>query len=500
MRVAIVMGQSEYVSDSSIPSSKRDIFMMSRMINLSAAFDKVLVLDDSIKTAENAKEKIIVFIDSCKKEDKKTKVTELFFYYTGRGDFSGKEFYYLWGDYDKAQKKQTSILNSELDTLIRQINPRLVVKIVDACYPGFLYYNSSKIMEKFLRAPEQAFDDFYFIFSNHNDRFVCGDDSMSYFTSSIYRSVNKSYGEKIRYNNIIEAINTDFSKKRKNAPIVVVKAENAHFFVEVNDGIKNFLQHKKEEGKETFDFKVSGDSIIDVIKRDAQRYVELPFALSCVTGIGEYIEASAMNDKISGVYEKKVDFIHDYESIPKIEFIAKWLSGNGGDIYAEVVYETKSLKEEFHTHNPLVTLSKVKEVSQVNNNKHKHHKIAKSYIAKLDLPYIALALNYCSKYPNITDVSFYLVPLLSRTQIFLFFTKVNYINMGWAEQKLDLESVVWSYVVFNYDLEMIRNGLSSVITKHFEEIVYSEIVDRFLPSGKFYGTDRKSAWQTDVLY
>jgi hypothetical protein len=497
MRIAIIIGQSEYAYEESIPVCKKDIFMMSRMIELSAAYDKILVLDDSVKKAVQAKEKIVEFLDSCKTDDKNSKIDELFFYFTGRGDFTGKEFFYLWGDYDKNKKRQTTLLNSELDTLFRQVNPALVVKIVDACYPGFVYYKSSKVMEKYLRSPDQSFDKYYFIFSGHSDQDICGESSMSYFTASIYHAVNKDYGKKIRYKNIIDSLFDDFERKRKVSPVIVVRADYSHTFFEVNEGVKSLLQYRMDGKEDTVAFEVGGDSIIDVIRKDAQRYVDFSFALSCVSSIGDFIEKAEMNSKVLGVFEKDVEYIHEYDSIPKIEYIAKWLSANGADIYADVVYDVIESKDELLLNNQKPALLSGTQKPVVNNVE-MQQKIARSYVAKIDLPFAAISMNYHSKYPNITDVSLYLVPLISRTQIFLFYTKVNYISMSWAEQEIDIDSAAWSYVVFYYDVEMIKNGLSVVIKKYFDDVVYSEIVERFLPTGKIYGIDKRLGWDSEM--
>lgn len=497
MRVAIIMGKSEYVSIGDIPVCKRDILVMGRIVRLSGFYEKVLIIDDSVATAVEAKEKIIDFLDTCKNKDGKAAVDELFFFYSGHGDFNGKEFSFLWGDYEKSRKRQTSIQNSEIDAMIRQVNPALVVKIVDACYSGFLYYRGSRLMERYLRSSGKDFKKYYFIFSAQNDRDICGESATSYFTETFFRSLNKENGSVVRYGDIIDFIADDFSGKKNQTPLFVVRSDNIEVFCHVKEEIRRLVRHRWDEAGINEVYNICNDSILEVVKKDASRYVDMSFALSCVTGIGDFVHKHEVGNQLSELYEKNVEYIHDYDAIPKIYYIAKWLSGNGTDIYAEVEYDVTVYEEKVPLNSRIAVASRTLDSSAFHTIE-KKQKIAKSYVSKIDVPFVAVAIKYRSKYPNIRDVSLYLVPLLSRTQIFVFYTKVNYFTMGWIDQEIDINSAAWSYVVFDYDVEMIKNGLSGIIKKYFDDVVYAEIIDKFMPSGKPYVTDKKQNRKANV--
>lgn len=491
------MGKSEYVSMGDIPVCKRDILVMSRIVRLSGYYEKVLIIDDSIATAVEAKEKIIEFLDSCKNKDGNGSVSELFFYYSGHGDFNGKEFAFLWGDYEKNRKRQTSILNSEIDAMIRRVNPALVVKIVDSCYSGFLYYKGSRLMERYLRSSGKVFNKYYLIFSAQNDRDICGDSATSYFTETFFRSLSRENGSAVRYSDIIDYIVDDFSGKKNQMPLFVVHADNMEVFCKINEEIRRLVRHRWDEAGMNEVYNICSDSILEVVKKDAARYVDISFALSCVAGIGDFVEKNEVGNQLSELYEKKVEYILDYDAIPKIYYIAKWLSGNGSDIYAEVEYDVTVYEEKVPVNNRVALASRGAD-SSVYQTVEKKQKIAKSYVSKVDVPYAAVSVKYRSKYPNIKDVSLYLVPLLSRTQIFLFYTKVNYFTMGWIDQEIDINSAAWSYVVFDYDMEMIKNGLSGIMKKYFDDVVYAEIIDKFMPTGRLYVADKKQNRKANV--
>ncbi len=64
---------------------------------------------------------------------------EALFYFSGHGQSKDEEFYFALSDFEESRRNTTSLKNTELDVFLRALNPKLAVKIVDACNAGVQY-------------------------------------------------------------------------------------------------------------------------------------------------------------------------------------------------------------------------------------------------------------------------------------------------------------------------------------------------------------------------
>lgn len=135
MNLAIVISVSEYIDTrNNLPGCKKDADFINSILNKTGKFDEILFINEKLSSGK-VKEKFTAFIS----EHKSKKIGELFFYYTGHGEFQNDEFYYLLSDYNQDKKNQTTLQNEEVDSLFRTLNPELIIKVIDACQSGKAY-------------------------------------------------------------------------------------------------------------------------------------------------------------------------------------------------------------------------------------------------------------------------------------------------------------------------------------------------------------------------
>jgi hypothetical protein len=180
MRVAILIGVSEYLDKrSNLPACKYDVEHMAEIIKATGKYDEVLFFSGDVRAAK-LKTEISQSIDSLSKNP----VEEVFFYYTGHGDFRNNEFYFALTDYSETSLRQTSLQNSEMDNWLRALNPKLAVKIVDACNSGTLYIKDDSYFEAHIKKSVDQFEACYFMFSSSSQEPSYQDNALSYFTRS----------------------------------------------------------------------------------------------------------------------------------------------------------------------------------------------------------------------------------------------------------------------------------------------------------------------------
>jgi hypothetical protein len=175
--LGIAIAVSEYTGElAKLPACTRDGSAIARVLQTESRFDDVLVIDsETISTS--VKHSLISFF----KKHEQQEIGDIFFYFSGHGEFTGDEIYYLLSDYNSRRRKQTSLENSELDSLARALKPNVFVKMVDACQSGILYIKSPDEFDEYLRkGVHGGFKNIYFMYSSQGDQSSYQDKDLSF--------------------------------------------------------------------------------------------------------------------------------------------------------------------------------------------------------------------------------------------------------------------------------------------------------------------------------
>ncbi len=168
MNLAIVIGVAAYkkpVTD--LPACMRDVDLVSQLLRYTNKFPNMLELGKNTSSAE-IKTQLAQFITKFRDEP----VDELFFYYSGHGDLYKDDFYFLLSDFDEKRRNQTSLTNDELDSMLRTVSPKLVVKVVDACHAGVSYVKEPDALAKQLQTSKGSFKLLLYVFVSVEPKFL----------------------------------------------------------------------------------------------------------------------------------------------------------------------------------------------------------------------------------------------------------------------------------------------------------------------------------------
>lgn len=243
MKIAILIGISEYQKLTPLPPCKNDLKLIENLIKRSKKFDKIFSISDNTFYI-NVRE-IILELENFQSNE----VEEIFFYYSGHGYFNDNEFYYSCTDSDIDSIQGTFIINSELDKLIRKLNPAVTIKLVDACNAGVRYVKNPdplelNLIEKYLTDSKGIFNSCYFMFSSDVDQCSIADDKLSHFTRSFLRAIKNHSSSKIKYGEIMTSIASDFELSEQT-PIFVTQGNFNDIFCEISPEIKDLLKNNE---------------------------------------------------------------------------------------------------------------------------------------------------------------------------------------------------------------------------------------------------------------
>lgn len=354
MKLAIIFGVSEYQNCSSLKACQNDVDLVNEIFRRLEKFDDMCFLAGNVKAFE-AKQKITEFVN----EHKDAPVEELVFYYTGHGARYDDDFFYVFSDFNAKRKEITALRNSELDGLIRNLNPELTVKIIDACYSGSTYIKSDDEINPTLEksAKENNLNNIYFFHSSSSDETSLANELYSFFTFSFCKSIADLNGS-IRYRDIMAYVADDMSQSGYPKPNFVVQADNTEVFGELDIDFKKHLKKRlyiqdeildvNEERKEEASEAEKEDQLLKQIQINSQEiFCSKEEAIKNIGLIKELLSHSNWSDQILSMFEIEIGNIDHASSIRNGVEIGRWLSRNSdANYFAEPTYDTETYFEE----------------------------------------------------------------------------------------------------------------------------------------------------------
>jgi len=475
-RLAILLAQSGYVRIPKLQACRNDLRSMQKLLESTASFDQLLVLDDAIETALDAKEKLRIFLDANSAQS----VSELFFYFTGHGYFTGDEFIYLWNDFDPDQQEQTSLSSSEIDLMLTKVHPKLLVKVIDACYSESLISMSSSFSDRYDHTSKNLFKSLYCLLSCQKDQYSLADSTHSFFTSLFLQAVNRPLGTRVRYRDIIDYISEAFEKIGRQTPVFVTHADFTEQFCIVTKKVKEFLGHLDLKQQKQGLAKLRKSDLLDRVQLEAAQYVTLDEAKQCLLCGLEAVQELQLDLELSNFFEKDVQVTSAYANIPKIYKISEMLAASAEELYVHIFYET-----EHYTVNMPIEYTvfgqpdAVKSISTRVLPFIKSRNIPKYYENNFELPYVAMGVTLKSKFANLLSQALIAVPILSRTRLYYFYTTATYKRVDWDRQAMATSAVQWEHEVFDFDCYRLKIQLTKFVHDKFLSSILNDMKVRF---------------------
>lgn len=464
MKLAILIGISEY-SDTrnNLPGCKKDINFMKELLQKTNNYDEVEVIDDKVSSAR-LKEKFASFIS----DHKEDKIEEFFFYYTGHGEFFYDEFYFQLSDYNSSKRKQTSLQNQEVDTLIKTLQPELVVKVIDACQSGKNYIKENDVIDKYFNRTSDRFKKCYFLNSSMSDQSSYQNDNISDFTYSFINAIKQHESKEIRYKDIIDFISDEFEHNTEQTPLFVIQADLTEKFCRLNSEIKEFLKGLNID-ESALDPK-SNLSIVEKVKRDAKNFSTKEEAFELLEKVKSRIEALKLSEELDDLYDLNKNFYAHYDNVYKKNVIGQWLDDKDHDYFASAAHKT--VKKDKYKNGMFSIQSNLLGAYDPAD----YEVIRDGFTVDIDLPYKTVELDIISRLPNIDSFSCRIIYFLSKKQIIFFYFITDYEEINWEDIELNTD-VNWLFSehkihdqenVFK-GIEVIFQKLESTVKKYLEE-------------------------------
>jgi hypothetical protein len=431
--------------------------------------------------ANEVKDKLVKFVDEYKGQE----IDEIFFYFSGHGEFYDNEFYYLMSDYSSTKRKTTTLQNTELDSMLRALNPKLAIKFVDACNAGVTYVKEDNALEKYMKQSQSTFNNCYFMFSSQQKQLSYQDDKLSDFTKSLLLSIKEHSMPSIRYKNIIDYISDYFEGNTLQTPLFVTQADFTEVFTDIKKELIEYLSPRLD-GTATppAGEKINlASSIEDLIKAEAKIFCSKEEAIVIINELPARIEKFCKDALLDSLYEYAVNTGLVSDKLPKISTVGQWLKDNKHHYFARPAYSIETYEEyddELSAFGLLSTwqLGKSRPDRADRKKVTKHRKVVNGLELTEEIPFNHLEVIANSKYPNIDSFALHIVFVLSKTELRFFSFYAKFIETGWDKRRLEGD-VKWKTVAAKLkDNDDIQNKIQDILSE-FKKTITDYIEEKF---------------------
>jgi hypothetical protein len=408
-------------------------------------------------------------------------VSEIFFYYTGHGEFYNDEFYFFLRDFDDTRRNATSLTNSEVDGWLRSLNADLTVKVIDACNSGVRYIKGgTEAIKAYFNSSRSGFNKCIFMFSSGYDQHSFQlPGQMSTFTLGFLEAVEHHQADVIRYRDIMDFIADRFQSSPKQTPFFVTQSDNTERFAQILAELRKAAnqlieKHGLGSSKELV-LVTEPSSLKRLIEEDAKCYVSEEQALAILNQIKEQVEQYRFSEELSELYEVRLSFPQNYQSVPRLTALGQWLADNKHNFFAEPLYEKRPVKveasEDYYGQRAFMFASGLLRPQYEN--------VLAGVRLTFDLPYHVIRLVVAPRYPNTPYYLCPIVPLVSRNRIRFFYHFAVYEYKNWKDTFL-ANTPEWRS--FECPIGLTDDVYSTVegILTQFSAHVIQQLRERFL--------------------
>lgn len=451
MNLAIIIGVSEYTNYDTLKACDNDIEIMKNTLEKLNKYEDICYISNSPK-AHEVKKKIAEFVTKYKNSS----INELVFYFSGHGDRNKDDFFYVLSDFNEDKKETTGLRNTELDGLIKNLNPKLTIKIIDACFSGTSYIKSTNenVEQIFTKsAKKNEFKNLYFLYSSSSEEESLANENISFFTQSFFNSLVQNLGD-IRYRDIMAYVADDMSLNKYPEPTFIVQANNTEIFGDISEDLATYIKNKlnidnssSNNGNQDKEVNVQKEkSLFELIKEKSNNeYCTKEEAFQNIELLKSKFSIKEWAKDITDIFELNINEIE--RNIPNSKSIGQWLLKNDDENYfAKPVYENETYFKEEYIEIPKKPSSsyeaKIRSLTSFGlygkddkdyklEKVEKVRKILKDIQFTTETPFEAFQIYFKPKLNAIEHYSLTIVPIFSRKTLIIFNVIENLEYNGW---------------------------------------------------------------------
>lgn len=470
MNLALLIGIDKYDRLSLLPACANDLANMHEVLKATKKYQEIKVLD--VTSAGEVKKSLREFFS---RFSNASNVDEAFIYFSGHGGYQDDALF-CCSDFDEKRAATTSISNTELDDLLRSVNPKVSVKVIDACQSGAPYIKDSG--DGFVKALRTSrLSSFICMASSQHDQNSYASGTASYFTNAwINAALSKDAGE-ILYRDIQAALADAFASDTSQTPFFVNQGSGLESFSVVTEEMRALGAARTRISDVLPTEKDIGEILQLEIAKSDLRLVEYTEAIAAIESSFDLLTSKQISDPlVSRFYKKAVNTDLKLTDLPRSRSFASFGDKQGWSkkYFIDIQFETYTATIS----NPMNLLglgSASKDFSV--------EKTRPSFVVSTEpLPIEAVQISLEANNPSLPSYRTYIGIIHSHTEVMVLSATGSLTQKGWDKKELELDEIQWEYhsapwkaivshpsIIWErgleYAINIIRSNLESIAKK-----------------------------------
>lgn len=433
MNLALLIGIEKYDRLPSLAACANDLVNMHELLKATNKYQEIKVLD--VTSAEEVKKSLRDFFS---KFSNSSKVNEVFVYFSGHGGYQNDALF-CCSDFDNKRASTTSISNAELDDLLRSINPKVAVKVIDACQSGAPYIKDS--VDGFVKSlGASRLSSFVCMSSSQHDQNSYATNTGSDFTNAwIESALSKQTGD-ILYRDIQAALADAFSSIPSQTPYFVNQGSGLETFSAVTEEMRELSAariidlsplNNEKNIEEILKYEISKNDSNHVDHADAIAAVETSFDLLASKKISDTL--------VSKFYKKTILTSLKLVDLPQTKLFSAFgeNQGWGKKYFIDIQHETYTAKIS----NPMNLLGYGDTGKAFTVERSRPYFI----LSTEALPIEAVVISLDSNNPSLPSYRTYIGLIHSHTEIMILSSTASLTQKGWNKTEIDTSEIKWEY-------------------------------------------------------
>lgn len=320
--VAILIGNTEYKNLQRLDCCAADVAAMKDLLEATQKYAHVEAITDVDSTLMKDRIRAVA--------DLHPAVDELFFYFTGHGYLHQSEFYYCATNFNSSHPNETGLSMEELHTLLKLIQSKVVVKVIDACNSGMQLIKSQNA---FVPVAKYGFQNLIQIASCLDTQQALTGDPISAFTAKFRSAALRKNEGALYYTDIIASLRDEYIENDTQTPHFVAQGSGRETFVDdakLLDGLRARLEATREEEREAVTALVLAApplTLLEVLKKTENKFANQETAETFVSGLfGKITARMTSGEFFSDLFDAKASEHGDYSEPTARSFIIRVLS------------------------------------------------------------------------------------------------------------------------------------------------------------------------------
>ncbi len=474
MNLALLIGVDKYDRLPMLPACANDLVVMHDILKATNKYQEIQLIGSAC--AADTKEKIRDFFS---RFSSASNIDEIFIYFSGHGGYQDDALF-CCSDFDEKRAATTSISNTELDDLLRSANPKVAVKVIDACQSGAPYIkDTGSGFVKSIKASKLS--SFICMASSQHDQNSYASSNSSFFTDAWANAALSRSSGTILYRDIQAALADAFASIPGQTPFFVNQGSGLEAFSLITEEMSSLCAVRNSN----FSALTTGKSIDEILKLEIEksdsRFVEYEEAVAAIETSIDLLKNKQISDTLVGsFYKKTVNSELKLTNLPRTRSFAEFGDNQGWakkyfiDIQKETYTATVS--------NPMSLLG-----FGGNGKEYTVEKTRPAYVISTEaLPVEAVEISLDANNPSLPSYRTYIGIIHSHTEVMVLSATASLTQKSWSTKALELSEIKWEYhsvpwktIIHNpsyiwergvsHAIDAIRSNLESIAKKATDE-------------------------------